>query len=397
MWWSRRIIKDAPSSETNLDEEATPKECPTAGHPASRVSLSDLPKLKNDLLLRAARGESTDRMPVWVMRQAGRYLPEFRELRKTSDFFTMCRTPELSCALTLQPLERYPDRLDAVIIFSDILIVPQAVGMEVRMVPGKGPVFPKPLVTPSDLDSLNMKPDIEATLGYLFDAINLTRQRVAGRVPVIGFAGGPWTLMAYMVEGSGSKTFSKAKTWLFKYPEATRTLLSGLSDVIIELLVGEYEAGAQYLQLFESWAGELAPRDFRSFLLPEIKRIVDGVRSRVPPVSAGGPPFVVFAKGAHYAISDLAELDINVIGLDWTIDPAEAAAIVKGKGKTLQGNLDPCVLYGGPEVVSDHVQKIVAGFGSTPVVANLGHGMHPTHNPEMMRSFLDAIHLHSKK
>jgi uroporphyrinogen decarboxylase len=304
----------------------------------------------------------------------------------------MCRTPELACEVTLQPLNRFP-QLDAVIIFSDILIIPQAMGMVVKMVPGRGPVFPNPLVTPADLERLTFNPDIEATLGYLFDAINLTRRTVKGQVPVIGFAGGPWTLMAYMVEGGGSKTFAKAKRWLFAHPEAAHRLLSGLSDIIAALLIGEYQAGAQYLQVFESWSGELSEADFSEFVLPYLTKIAARVKEAVPATSDGGPPLVVFAKGAHYALEALSSSTaFDVVGLDWTITPSAAVSRIRGR-KAVQGNLDPCVLYGSPDFIKKRVADMLQGFGAhTPMVANLGHGMHPTHTPEHLGAFFDAVH-----
>jgi uroporphyrinogen decarboxylase len=208
---------------------------------------ADFPPLRNDLILRAARGEPTERTPVWVMRQAGRYLPEFREMRAEHDFFRVCRTPELAARVTLQPIERYEGLLDASIIFCDILVIPQALGMTVEMVPGKGPHFPEPLHVPDDLNRLTKTVDVVKELGYALDAITLTRKQLDGRVPLFGFCGAPWTLMAYMVEGGGSKTFSKAKTWLYQYPEASKNLLDQLTDVLVDFLVAQVNAGAQVL------------------------------------------------------------------------------------------------------------------------------------------------------
>jgi len=351
----------------------------------SRMSLSAFPALKNDCMLRAARGEATEWIPVWMMRQAGRYLPEYQEVRKDADFFTMCRTPELACKVSLQPLERFPT-LDAVIIFSDILVIPQAMGMEVLMVKGKGPVFPDPLKVPEDIQKLTLKPDIESTLGYVFDAVNLTRERIAGRVPLIGFSGAPFTLMAYMIEGGGSRTLSKAKTWLFKHPEATHKLLQALTDIIVEYLVGKVKAGAQMLQVFESNGGDLTPDHFTEFSLPYLSQIASRVKAAVD------VPMTVFARGANQegALEALASTEYNTISVDWRIEPSDARK--RAGNKTLQGNLDPGALYAAPETLRKLVAKMVKGFGTQRYIANLGHGMHPSHDPEMAGNFIDAVH-----
>ncbi|KAM9129667.1 uroporphyrinogen decarboxylase isoform 2-T2 [Pangshura tecta] len=239
----------------------------------------DFPALKNDTFLRAARGEETEYTPVWCMRQAGRYLPEFRETRAAQDFFATCRSPKMCCELTLQPLRRFP--LDAAIIFSDILVVPQALGMEVVMVPGKGPTFPEPLKEVEDLLKLRQKVDVLEELGYVFQAITLTRHSLEGKVPLIGFSGAPWTLMSYMIEGGGSNTMAKAKRWLYRHPEASQRLLQLLRDIIVEYLVGQVAAGAQALQLFESHAGHLGPEQFREFALPHIRDIAKRVKNKL--------------------------------------------------------------------------------------------------------------------
>jgi len=358
----------------------------------ARKALEDMEPTRNDLLLRAARGEETERVPVWMMRQAGRYLPEFRELRKRCDFFTMCQTPELACEVTLQPLERFHN-LDAVIVFSDILVVPQAMGMECRMIPGKGPTFPEPLRTPEDLEKLNFKPDLEDTLGYVFDVVNLTRQRVKGRVPVIGFAGAPFTLMNYMVEGGGSRNLAKAKGWLLNYPEASHRLLQGLTDIIVEYVVGKVAAGAQLLQIFESNGGDLTPELYREFSRPYLVQIVDRVKARLEEDKLPVVPMTVFARGVNSegAIEDLAETQYDVVGVDWCIDASEARKRVPASKKTLQGNLDPCTLYASKERIYEEVEKMIKKFGTKNYIANLGHGMLPDHNPEHARAFIDAV------
>uniref|UniRef100_A0A8B9MZB3 Uroporphyrinogen decarboxylase n=1 Tax=Accipiter nisus TaxID=211598 RepID=A0A8B9MZB3_9AVES len=318
-----------------------------------RLLPKGFPKLKNDTFLRAARGEETEHTPVWCMRQAGRYLPEFRETRAAQDFFATCRSPKLCCELTLQPLRRFP--LDAAIIFSDILVVPQALGMEVVMVPGKGPTFTEPLKEVEDLLKLRQKVDVTAELGYVFQAITLTRHSLEGRVPLIGFSGAPWTLMSYMIEGGGSTTMAKAKSWLYRHPEASHRLLRLLADVVTDYLVGQVAAGAQALQLFESHAGHLGPEQFQDFALPYIRDISQAVKSKLKEEALPLVPMIIFAKDAHYALRDLAHAGYEVVGLDWTIRPQEARAQT-GKDVTLQGNLDPCALY-APKVSRGHCQQ----------------------------------------
>ncbi|TFK73026.1 uroporphyrinogen decarboxylase [Pluteus cervinus] len=352
------------------------------------------PPLKNDLILRAARGEKTERAPVWVMRQAGRYLPEFRKVRELHDFFTICRTPELARDVTLQPIERYTGLVDASIIFSDILVVPQAMGMEVLMNPG--PHFPEPLDTPEDIKKLPQVVDVQKELQYVFDAITLTRQGLNGEVPLIGFTGAPWTLFAYMIEGGGSKTLQKAKTWLFKYPEESKALLKRITDVCVEYLVGQVRAGAQLLQIFDSWAGELSPHDFHEFSYPTLKQISTQVRQRLISEGLDVVPFILFAKGANHAIGFLAENSgYDVLGVDWVVDPAEARAAVKGK-VALQGNMDPNVLYGGRGAIEAAVKRMSEGFGKGGGwIANLGHGITPGVDPEDLRWFFQCVQKYS--
>jgi uroporphyrinogen decarboxylase len=340
------------------------------------------PPLQNDLLLRAARRQETERTPVWMMRQAGRYLPEYRALRAEDAFFTVVRTPELAAEVTLQPLERFP--VDAAIIFSDILVIPQAMGLDVEMIKGTGPHFPAPLHTPDDLERL-VRPEVEQALSYVFDALRLTRRRLAGRVPLIGFCGAPWTLMAYMIEGGGSKHFARSKTWLYRYPTQSQQLLQAIADVCADYLVAQAEAGAQVVQVFDSWAGLLGPTEFRTFALPYLRQIADRMRLAHP-----GVPRILFAKGAHYALDDLAQAGYDVLGLDWTTDPRLARETV-GDRVALQGNLDPCVLYAEPAVIRREVGRMLQAFGPRGHIANLGHGMQPDHDPEHARAFVDAV------
>ncbi|XP_030630028.1 uroporphyrinogen decarboxylase [Chanos chanos] len=354
----------------------------------------DFPELKNDTFLRAARGEEIEHVPVWCMRQAGRYLPEFRESRAGKDFFETCRSPEACCELTLQPLRRYP--FDAAIIFSDILVVPQALGMEVQMVPGKGPTFPEPLKEPEDLQRLRPAVDVSAELGYVFRAITLTRHKLEGKVPLIGFTGAPWTLMAYMIDGGGSNTYSKAKRWLYRYPEASHKLLKRLTDVIVDYLIGQVAAGAQALQVFDSHAGCLGPVQFKEFSLTYLRDIARRVKDKLKDSGLDNVPMIVFAKDGHYALEDLSESHYEVVGLDWTIDPRSSRERTGGK-VTLQGNMDPCALYASKEDISETVKKMLEGFGTRGYIANLGHGLYPDMDPENVGAFVNAVHTHSRQ
>jgi uroporphyrinogen decarboxylase len=344
--------------------------------------MPDFPPLQNDLMLRAARGEDTERAPVWIMRQAGRYLPEYRALRAEHAFFDVVQTPKLAAEVTLQPIDRFP--LDAAIIFSDILVVPQAFGLEVQMKSGVGPHFPAPLDTPAGLDRLDA-PDIDVTLGHVFDALTETRMQLNGRVPLIGFCGAPWTLMAYMIQGGGSKNFKKARAWLYQHPEASHDLLQRITDVLIEYLRGQIDAGAQLVQVFDSWAGLLGPGTFQTFGLPYLRQIAKALDA-----SHSNTPSIVFAKGAPYALDALAETPYDVIALDWTMDPREARAIV-GDRAVLQGNLDPCALYAPLSDIRAATGEMLNAFGPHGHIANLGHGMHPDHDPEHAGAFIEAV------
>ncbi|KAJ3081692.1 Uroporphyrinogen decarboxylase in heme biosynthesis [Quaeritorhiza haematococci] len=351
----------------------------------------NFPELKNDLIIRAAKGEPVGQIPVWIMRQAGRYLPEFRAVRAKYDFFTLCRTPSLACEVTIQPIERYAGLLDAAIIFSDILVVPQALGFTVEMREGSGPHFPEPIRSPADLARVKRDVDVDAELGYVYQAITLTRQQLAGRVPLFGFAGAPWTLMAYMIEGGGSKTLSKAKSWLFSHPKESHWLLQRITDVVVDFLVGQVKAGAQLLQVFDSWGGELSPQDFRKFSVPYLTQIAARVRMALRAHDLPEVPLVVFAKGAHASLDVLSSIGYDVVSLDWTIDPTEARQATKNR-VTLQGNADPSLLYASPETIEKEVREMLQRFGTRrQYIANLGHGMYPDHDPERLRAYLEAI------
>ncbi|EQB77463.1 uroporphyrinogen decarboxylase [Camelus ferus] len=345
---------------------------------ANEFGPQGFPELKNDTFLRAAWGEETDYTPVWCMRQAGRYLPEFRETRAAQDFFSTCRSPEACCELTLQPLRRFP--LDAAIIFSDILVVPQALGMDVTMVPGKGPSFPEPLREERDLERLRDPATVASELGYVFQAITLTRQRLAGRVPLIGFAGAPWTLMTYMVEGGGSSTMAQAKRWLYQRPQASHRLLHILTDALVPYLVGQVSAGAQL---------------FNKFALPYIRDVAKRVKVGLQEAGLAPVPMIIFAKDGHFALEELAQAGYEVVGLDWTVAPEKARDRV-GKTVTLQGNLDPCALYASKEEIGQMVEQMLNDFGPQHYIANLGHGLYPDMDPEHVGAFVDAVHKHSR-
>mmetsp|Transcript_21872 Transcript_21872/g.32593 ORF Transcript_21872/g.32593 Transcript_21872/m.32593 type:complete len:399 (+) Transcript_21872:21-1217(+) len=349
------------------------------------------PELKNDLILRAAKGEPVEKVPIWCHRQAGRYLPEYHVVRNTADFFTICRTPHLACEITLQPIRRFP--LDAAIIFSDILVIPQALGMEVKMVKGKGPVIPKPLVEPDDLKNLKEAKSVDLTkaLGYVFEALTLTRHRLEGKVPLIGFSGAPWTLMAYMVQGEGAKSYYKAKAWLYRYPKASHKLLQEITDLVVRYLVGQVQAGAQMLEVFDSWAGDLTQSAFAEFSLPYLLQIASKVKNQLRVKDISPVPMTLFARGADWALEELSASEYDVLSLNWTVNPKEARARVQGK-VGLQGNLEPSILFASEEDIRREVRQMVQAYGPQRYIANLGHGMLPSMKPEALATFVDEVH-----
>ena len=336
----------------------------------------------NDLFLRACRREPVERPPVWMMRQAGRYLPEYRAVRERADFLTMVGTPELAVEVTIQPVDLLG--VDAAIIFSDILVVPQAMGMGLSVEEGIGPRFHEPLRAAADFARLR-DPQAEEHLGYVLDAVHLARRALEGRVPLIGFAGAPWTLMSYMVEGQGSKSFTYAKRLLVQEPALAHALLQRLARAAGEFLAAQVRAGAQVVQLFDSWASALGPRDFREFALPylaEAARIARGA----------GAPVIVFAPGAGWALEEIAAATgADVIGVDWQTDAAEARRRLAGHSVALQGNLDPCWLYGAPATIRARTREMLAAFGGRGHIANLGHGINPDVPVAHARAFVDAV------
>ena len=336
----------------------------------------------NDLLLRACRREPVERPPVWMMRQAGRYLPEYRAIRAQHDFLTMVKTPAVAAEVTVQPVHRLG--VDAAILFSDILVIPQSMGMELTMVDGVGPRFPAPLRSEADFVQLR-KPDVETDLAYVFEAIAAARSKLAGEVPLIGFAGAPWTLACYMIEGGGSKQFTMAKRLLTQDPDRAHALLGMLAEVVGEFLRAQAEAGAQVLQVFDSWAGALGPSDYKVFALPYLTQAVSLARQ-------AGVPVIVFALGADWALEELANVSgADVIGIDWHTDASSARHRLDGHGVALQGNLDPTWLYAPPEVIRERTRAMVEAFGPTGYIANLGHGMLPDVPVEHARVFVEAV------
>ncbi|XP_074076438.1 uroporphyrinogen decarboxylase isoform X2 [Macrotis lagotis] len=390
----RAMEEAAPSSLSPSSHSQGPAPSPGPDPHPAQAGPRAFPKLQNDTFLRAAWGEATDYTPVWCMRQAGRYLKEFLATRAGQDFFITCRSPETCCELTLQPLRRFP--FDAAIIFSDILVVPQALGMQVTMVPSKGPTFLEPLREEQDLDRLQTHVDVDKELGYVFQAITLTRHQLEGRVPLIGFSGAPWTLMSYMVEGGGSNTMAQAKRWLYQWPKASHRLLGLLTDVLVPYLVGQVAAGAQALQVFESHAGHLGPDLFSKFALPYIRDVAKRVKASLKEMGLEPVPLIIFAKDGHYALEELAQSGYEVVGIDWKVAPALARDLV-GTSVTLQGNLDPCALYASKEEISQHVERMLNAFGPQRHIANLGHGIYPDMDPAHVGAFVEAVHRHSRR
>ncbi len=334
--------------------------------------------LKNDLILRAARGEKVERTPVWLMRQAGRVLPEYREVRsKMGGFKELVETPEFACEVSIQPVDILG--VDAAIIFSDILVVPEAMGLPYQMIEAKGPWFEKTIKTVVDVVELKVAQADD--LHYVMDAIRLTKKELSNRVPLIGFAGAPWTIFAYMIEGSGSKTFSKAKKFLYTQPQVAHQLLQKITDTTINYLKGQIAAGADMLQLFDSWAGVLSPSQYTEFSLHYISQVCNAIKET---------PFTVFAKDAHFARKEMGELNCSTIGLDWTVDITESRMLI-GNNKTLQGNMDPCLLYANHDVIKKETIKMLKAFGPHRHIANLGHGLYPDLEKDNVKCFVDTV------
>jgi len=343
--------------------------------------------LKNDRFLRALLRQPVDVTPVWMMRQAGRYLPEYRATReKAGSFMQLCSNPELACEVTLQPLERFP--LDAAILFSDILTIPDAMGLGLYFSPGEGPRFERPLREAADIERLAV-PDPEAELRYVTDAVRLIRRELDGRVPLIGFSGSPWTLATYMVEGSSSKEYAKVKGMLFDRPELMHRLLDTLARAVTDYLNAQIRAGAQAVMVFDTWGGVLTTRDYRDFSLRAMEQIVAGL---IRENEGRRVPVILFTKGGGGWLEMMAGSGCDALGVDWTLELGEARRRV-GERVALQGNMDPCALYASPQRIRDEVAAVLASYGAGPGhVFNLGHGIHPHVDPEHVAVFIDAVH-----
>jgi uroporphyrinogen decarboxylase len=348
-------------------------------------------QLKNDRLIRALRRQDVDCTPVWIMRQAGRYLPEYRATReRAGDFLTLCQTPELACEVTLQPLERFD--LDAAILFSDILTIPDAMGLGLTLHEGEGPRFARPVRSVTEVAALGV-PDPERDLGYVMDAIRLIRHELAGRVPLIGFSGSPWTLATYMVEGQGSRDFARIKSMLYNEPSAVRQLLRVLSESVSIYLTAQAQAGAQALMIFDTWGGVLGHAEYRHFSLDPMEQIVEYLRS--DPV-ASQLPLIVFTKGGGQWLARIAAIGCDALGCDWTTSLREARRQVQDQ-VALQGNLDPAILYASPERIRSGVADVLEDFGPGPGhVFNLGHGVTPGVDPDHVKVLVDAVHEFSR-
>lgn len=336
-------------------------------------------EIKNDLLLRALKKEKVERPPVWMMRQAGRYLPDYMKLKAKYDFFTRVQTPELACEITLQPVDQVG--VDAAIIFSDILVIPQAMGTEVLMEEGKGPSLPNVIKNQKDIDAL-ITDNVEESLNYVMKALTLIKQELNGRVPLIGFAGAPFTILCYMVEGKGSKTWEKAKQFCFTQPRIAHQLLQKITDITIQYLKAQTKAGADVVQVFDSWSGCLSPNDFKVFAQPYLVQIADALKEDAP--------VILFPKGSWYALEELSMSDASGLGIDWCISPGYAREL-SGNNITLQGNFDPAKLLLPIPEIKKAVKEMIDAFGVQNYIANLGHGITPNIPVENAKAFVEAV------
>ncbi len=335
--------------------------------------------IKNDLFLKALRGETVERPPVWMMRQAGRYLPDFMKLKDKYDFFTRCRTPELATEITVMPIRQVGP--DAAILFSDILVIPQAMNIEVQMKPGLGPWLPNPIRTTKDVESV-IVPDVQETLGYVMDAIKMTKQELNNEVPLIGFAGSPWTILCYAVQGQGSKNFDIAKKFCFTNPVAAHSLLQKITDTTITYLKSKVAAGVDAVQIFDSWGGMLSPTDYQTFSWKYIQQIIDALKDETH--------VIAFGKGCWFALDEMARSGASALGIDWTCSARNARYLSGGK-ITLQGNFDPSRLYSPPSEIKKMVHTMIDEFGKDRYIVNLGHGILPDIPVENARAFIDAV------
>lgn len=340
--------------------------------------------LKNDLFLRALKGESVERPPVWMMRQAGRYLPEFRAIRDKYDFFTRCRMPEIAAEITVQPIDIV--KSDAAILFSDILVVPQAMNIEVLMKENVGPWVPNPIRSAKDVEQV-IVPNIEEALGYVMDAIKITKEMLNDEVPLIGFAGSPWTILCYAVEGKGSKAFDIAKGFCFSQPEAAHALLQKITDTTILYLKEKVKAGVDAVQIFDSWGGMLSPVDYQEFSWKYMNQIVEALADEVP--------VIVFGKGCWFALGDMAKSRASALGVDWTCS-ARNARYLSGGNITLQGNFDPSRLLSPIPTIKKMVHEMIDEFGKDKYIVNLGHGILPNIPVDHAKAFIEAVKEYNK-
>ncbi len=335
--------------------------------------------IKNDLFLRALKGETVERPPVWMMRQAGRYLPDFIKLKDKYDFFTRCQTPELATEITIMPIEQIGT--DAAILFSDILVIPQAMNIEVEMKPGVGPWLPNPIRHAADLDRV-VVPDVADALGYVMEAIDLTKKALQDNVPLIGFAGSPWTILCYCVQGQGSKNFDRAKEFCFTQPQAAHELLQRITDTTIAYLKLKVKHGVNAVQVFDSWGGMLSPVDYQEFSWRYMQQIVDALKEEIP--------VIVFGKGCWYALGDMAKSGASAVGVDWTCSARNARYLTGGQ-VTLQGNFDPSRLLSPPATIKKIVKQMIDEFGKDRYIANLGHGILPNIPVPNAQAFVDSV------
>ena len=335
--------------------------------------------LKNDLFLKALWGETVERPPVWMMRQAGRYLPDFMKLKEKYDFFTRCRTPELATEITVMPIDQIGP--DAAILFSDILVIPQAMGIEVEMKNGIGPWLPNPVRSLEAVAQVNV-PDIDESLGYVLEAIKMTKEALNDEVPLIGFAGSPWTILCYSVEGQGSKSFDKAKGFCFSQPEAAHQLLQKITDTTIAYLKAKVKAGVNAVQIFDSWGGMLSPVDYQEFSWKYIQQIIDALKDEAP--------VIVFGKGCWFALHEMSQSGAAALGIDWTCS-ARNARYLSGGNIPLQGNFDPSRLLSPIPEIQKQVKIMIDSFGKDRYIANLGHGILPNIPVDHAKAFVDAV------
>ncbi len=335
--------------------------------------------IKNDLFLRALKGETVERPPVWMMRQAGRFLPEFMAIREKYDFFTRCRTPELASEITVQPIRRFG--MDTAILFSDILVIPQAMNIEVQMKPDFGPYIPNPVRDQKGLDHVII-PDVDVELDYVMQAIKATKELLNNEIPLIGFAGSPWTILCYVVQGQGSKTFDKAKALCFTNPSVAHELLQKITDTTIAYLKAKVKAGVDVIQIFDSWGGMLSPVDYQEFSWQYINQIIEALKEDAPGIA--------FGKGCWFALQEMANSNASALGIDWTIT-AQNARYLTGGNITLQGNFDPSRLLSPPSEIKKMVTQMIDDFGKDKYIVNLGHGILPNIPLDHAKAFVDTV------